>query len=83
LRPQCTHTIYYGLILRHPANLIAPLMLMSPLMTVALGILITGDRFDLRTAGGSALALTGVLVITLERKHIASAINLMRRVRPR
>jgi O-acetylserine/cysteine efflux transporter len=72
-----THTVYYGLILRHPASLIAPLMLMSPLMTVALGILITGDRFDLRTAWGSALALTGVLVITLERKHISAILGLV------
>jgi O-acetylserine/cysteine efflux transporter len=74
-----THTIYYGLILRHPANLIAPLMLMSPLFTVALGILITGDRFDLRTAIGSALALTGVLVITLGRKHLTALFGLARR----
>jgi O-acetylserine/cysteine efflux transporter len=78
-----THTIYYGLILRHPANLIAPLMLMSPLMTVALGILVTGDRFDLRTAWGSALALIGVLVITLGRKHVAAMIGLVRALRPR
>jgi drug/metabolite transporter (DMT)-like permease len=73
-----THTIYYGLILRHPASLIAPLMLMSPLMTVALGILITGDKFDARTTFGSALALTGVLVISLGRKHVVAAFNLVR-----
>jgi O-acetylserine/cysteine efflux transporter len=73
-----THTIYYGLILRHPASLIAPLMLMSPLMTVALGILITGDKFDGRTTFGSALALTGVLVISLGRKHVVAAFNLVR-----
>lgn len=72
-----THTIYYGLILRHPANLIAPLMLMSPLMTVAMGILITGDEFDLRTAFGSAVALAGVLIITLERRHIQALLNAM------
>jgi O-acetylserine/cysteine efflux transporter len=73
-----THTIYYGLILRHPASLIAPLMLMSPLMTVALGILITGDKFDARTTFGSALALTGVLVISLGRKHVVAAVHLVR-----
>lgn len=74
-----THTIYYGLILRHPANLIAPLMLMSPLMTVALGIVITGDEFDLRTAFGSALALTGVLIITLGRRNLQSLLGLVKR----
>lgn len=78
-----THTIYYGLILRHPASLIAPLMLMSPLMTVALGILITGDKFDARTTFGSALALTGVLVISLGRKHVVAAFNLVRASRLR
>jgi len=64
------HTIYYGLIGRYPANLIAPLMIMSPLMTVALGIMITGDRFDLRMAFGTGMALCGVMIITLRRHHV-------------
>ena len=42
------HTIYYGLIRIYPANLIAPLIVLSPLLTVILGILITRDAFDLR-----------------------------------
>ena len=41
------HTIYYGLIRIYPANLIAPLIVLSPLLTVILGILITRDAFDL------------------------------------
>jgi O-acetylserine/cysteine efflux transporter len=76
-----THTIYYGLILRYPANLVAPLMLMSPLLTVALGIVVTGDRFDLRTALGSGLALIGILLVTLEPKHIRPLVTLLRGVR--
>jgi O-acetylserine/cysteine efflux transporter len=59
-----SHSVYYHLIARHDANLIAPLMLMMPLMTVALGILITGDRLTVNIAVGSALALVGVLVVT-------------------
>jgi O-acetylserine/cysteine efflux transporter len=59
-----SHSLYYGLIARYEANLIAPLMLMMPLMTVALGLLITGDRLDANVIGGAVLALLGVLVIT-------------------
>jgi drug/metabolite transporter (DMT)-like permease len=61
------HSMYYRVVLRHEANVVAPLMLISPLMTVALGIAITGDRFDFRTAAGTAVALIGVLIITLRR----------------
>jgi drug/metabolite transporter (DMT)-like permease len=64
------HTIYYGLIGKYPANLIAPLTIMNPLMTVALGILVTGDRFDLRMALGTGIALCGVLMITFRRNHV-------------
>ncbi|HUG62060.1 MAG TPA: DMT family transporter [Methylomirabilota bacterium] len=63
------HTIYYRVILRHEANVVAPLMLISPLMTVALGILVTGDTFDLRMMIGTAVALAGLLIITLRRNR--------------
>lgn len=59
------HTAYYGLIQRYEANLIAPLTLMSPLMTIGLGIWLTGDHFDLRMAFGAALALAGVFIIAV------------------
>ncbi|HEY8564693.1 MAG TPA: DMT family transporter [Beijerinckiaceae bacterium] len=59
-----SHSLYYRLIARHDANLIAPLMLMMPLMTVALGHLVTGDRLDAKVMAGAALAILGVLVIT-------------------
>ncbi|MBB4038774.1 drug/metabolite transporter (DMT)-like permease [Microvirga flocculans] len=64
------HTIYYGLIGKYPANLIAPLTIMNPLLTVTLGILVTGDRFDGRMALGTGLALCGVLIIALRRNHV-------------
>src|SRR5918993_550641 len=60
------HTLYYGLIGKYPANLIAPLMIMSPIMTVGLGIVVTGDRFDVRMALGTGIALCGVMVITMK-----------------
>jgi drug/metabolite transporter (DMT)-like permease len=59
------HTVYYGLIQRYEANLVAPLTLMSPLISIGLGILITHDHFDARMAIGSAVALAGVLIVAL------------------
>jgi len=66
-----SHTIYYGLLLRYPANLMAPLMVFNPLMTVALGIAVTRDPFDLRMGVGTALALLGVLVVSVTSQQIA------------
>ena len=59
------HTFYYALIIRYEANLVAPLTLMSPLMTIGLGIWITDDYFDTRMAFGAALALVGVFIIAV------------------
>ncbi len=61
------HTAYYGLIARYEANLLAPLTLITPLSTIGLGVLITGDHLDGRTIMGSALALLGVLIVALRR----------------
>ena len=72
------HTIYYGLIGKYPANMIAPLLIMNPLLTVTLGILVTGDRFDTRMALGTGLALCGVLIIVLQRSHIMTLISALR-----
>jgi O-acetylserine/cysteine efflux transporter len=59
------HTTYYGLIQRHEVNLLQPLMLLTPLANIALGVTITHDRFDVRMGAGAALALLGVLVVAL------------------
>jgi O-acetylserine/cysteine efflux transporter len=72
------HTIYYGLIGKYPANLIAPLMIMNPLMTVALGVIVTGDHFDTRMALGTGIALCGVMIITLRRNHVVPLAALVR-----
>ena len=66
------HTIYYGLIRIYPANLIAPLIVLSPLLTVILGILITRDAFDLRMGLGTAIALAGVVIITIRPNLMTS-----------
>ena len=61
----CAHTLYYGLIARYEATLLAPLTLMTPLTTIGLGVLITGDQLDLRMIAGAALALLGVLIVAV------------------
>lgn len=72
------HTAYYGLIQRYEANLIAPLTLMTPLMTIGLGVLITHDHFDLRMAVGAGLALLGVLIIALRKNQVMPLLLLVR-----
>lgn len=64
------HTAYYLLIGRYEANLISPLTLMTPLATIALGVAITHDAFGPRMAFGTAVALTGVLIIALRRNQV-------------
>jgi drug/metabolite transporter (DMT)-like permease len=61
------HTAYYFLIARYEANLVAPLTLLTPLMTIALGVWITGDHINAKMIAGSAIALTGVLIVALRR----------------
>jgi O-acetylserine/cysteine efflux transporter len=62
------HTAYYGLIRRYEANLLAPLTLMTPLATIAFGVMLTGDRLDARMIAGAGLALVGVLVVALRAR---------------
>jgi drug/metabolite transporter (DMT)-like permease len=72
------HTIYYGLIQRYEANLIAPLTLMVPLGTIALGVVFTHDAFGWRMALGTAVALSGVLIIALRRSHVGALVLWLR-----
>lgn len=60
------HTTY-GLIARYEANLLAPLTLITPLATIGFGVMITGDSLDMRMVVGSAIALTGVLIVAMRR----------------
>lgn len=64
------HTAYYWLIQRYEANLISPLTLMTPLVTIGLGVAITNDPFDARMAFGAAVALAGVLIIAMRPNQI-------------
>lgn len=62
------HSVYYHLIDRYEANLLAPLTLMTPMGTIGLGVMITHDHFDLRMGIGGGLAMLGVLIVALRRK---------------
>jgi len=56
-------TLYLGLLQRYPASIIAPLGLMMPLMAVAMGVLLLGERFDMQMAAGGAIALLGLVLV--------------------
>jgi drug/metabolite transporter (DMT)-like permease len=51
---------------------------MTPLGTVAMGVIITHDAFDMRMVLGSAIALVGVLIIALRPNHVMPLLLAMR-----
>ena len=59
------HTAYYFLIARYEANLLAALTLVTPLITLALGSLLIDDQITAKMIVGTAITLSGVLIIAL------------------
>lgn len=59
------HSSYFSLFKQHDANLIVPLTLFTPLLTIAFGAWLTGDTIGWQLLGGGALALVGVAIIVL------------------
>lgn len=59
------HSAYYHLLQKHDANLLVPLTLMTPLLTIGFGAWLTGDPIGPRLLLGAALALAGVMIIVL------------------
>jgi O-acetylserine/cysteine efflux transporter len=72
------HTAYYGLIHRYEANLVAPLILMSPIFTIGLGVALLGDRLDMRMVVGAVITLLGVLIIALRPNRVMPRALLIR-----
>jgi O-acetylserine/cysteine efflux transporter len=68
-----SQTLYYYLLRRHPISVVSPLMIIATLLTVVLGIVVTGDPFDLRMSIGAAFAICGVLVVTTRPAASAAA----------
>lgn len=56
------HTLYFSLLQRYPASIIAPLTLAMPIITILLGTILTGDTLRQQTIIGSIVALCGVLL---------------------
>ncbi|MBX7495830.1 EamA family transporter [Qipengyuania sp. 6B39] len=59
------HTAYFRLLQDHDANQIVPLTLLTPILTIAFGALLTGDAIGPRLLIGGAVALVGVAIIVL------------------
>jgi O-acetylserine/cysteine efflux transporter len=57
------HGAYFRLLQAYDANLIVPLTLMTPLLTIAFGAWLTGDRIGWPLIVGGGLALIGVAII--------------------
>ena len=61
------YTVYYTLLQKYEANILVPLTLVTPLITIAFGVVLFGETLDLRKAAGSALAMAGVLTIAMRK----------------
>ena len=59
------HTAYYRLLQEHDANLVVPLTLFTPILTILFGAWLTGDAIGERLVIGGAIALAGVAIIVL------------------
>lgn len=70
-----SHSLYFWVLQRNDANLVAPLMILNPLFSVALGIWITGDPFDMQMTIGAAVTLAGVLIILLRPSAVLPIAN--------
>ncbi|MBE5072695.1 DMT family transporter [Erythrobacteraceae bacterium E2-1 Yellow Sea] len=59
------HTAYYRVLQQNDANLVVPLTLLTPLMTIGFGAWITNDPIGWQLILGGALAIIGVAIIVL------------------
>lgn len=59
------HSAYFRLLQAYDANLIVPLTLLTPLLTIAFGAWLTGDAIGWPLIIGGALAIVGVAIIVI------------------
>ena len=59
------HTAYFRLLGEYDANLVVPLTLFTPILTIVFGAGLTGDAIGERLVIGGAIALAGVAIIVL------------------
>jgi O-acetylserine/cysteine efflux transporter len=67
------HSVFFGLVQRHPVVQVTPYLLLTPVFAVALGILVWGDRPGPQLWIGGAMVLGGVLAIALRARAKALA----------
>jgi O-acetylserine/cysteine efflux transporter len=71
------HAGMYYLLQRYDVSVTAPLTLMAPIFGIVFGVFVWGDEFGLRFWIGSAVTLTGVLIIGLRKREVAPAGNVL------
>jgi O-acetylserine/cysteine efflux transporter len=62
-----SHSLWYGLVHRHPINVTAPFALLTPVFGVLFGVLILGEEFTWWMLAGGLITLAGVTIITIRR----------------
>lgn len=65
--------IFYGIVRRNDVSNVTPLMLMTPLWAIAIGVIALGETLDLRTIIGASVTLTGVSLIALSMSRTVEA----------
>lgn len=56
--------LLFMLVKRHPVDRVAPILLLTPLATIATGVAFLGDHVTFRMAAGVAIMLSGLLLVT-------------------
>ncbi len=64
------HTGFYYLLQRYPVTSVAPMTVLSPVLSVVFGVWLLGDVLTTRIAVGGLLTLTGVVIITWRERQL-------------
>lgn len=67
------HGIVYHLLTRYPVSLITPLLLLTPVLAVLLGMLVWGDQPTWKLLLGGLMTLAGIALITLRASKSPAA----------
>ncbi|NTZ41501.1 DMT family transporter [Altererythrobacter sp. SALINAS58] len=59
------HTLYFHILQRNEAGIVAPITLLTPIFTIMMGAGVTGDEVGWVMVAGATLAASGVLVIAV------------------
>jgi O-acetylserine/cysteine efflux transporter len=63
------HGNFYSLLKRYDVTLLSPLTLMTPVLSVVLGVLLLGEPVTPRLVVGAAIAIVGVAIIDMRRNR--------------